>query len=94
MRKRSRLKTRKAKSRTATRRKARKGFTFVPAYCQNCGRDTAPPDKRGRRFTWMVHDRLWKQVGMKSDEHLCWECFERRLGRKVGALDLKWVARG
>jgi hypothetical protein len=38
----------------------------------------------------MVHDRLWKRVGMKSNEHLCWACFERRLGRKVGALDLKW----
>jgi hypothetical protein len=63
---------------------------FVPAYCYDCG---AAPLKRGKRITWMVHDHLWAQAGMQPDEHLCWKCLERRLGRKIDASDLQWVSR-
>jgi hypothetical protein len=66
---------------------------FVAAYCLDCGQDTAPPDKRGRVFTWEVHDYIWREAGMKPNEHLCWYCLERRLGRKITPLDLKWISR-
>ena len=65
---------------------------FVPAYCRDCGEDTAPPDKRGRRVTWKVDDRIWRKAKMKPHEHLCQRCLARRLGRELVFLDFQWVA--
>jgi hypothetical protein len=75
--------------------------------CKDCGCEVAPV-RDGKRFTWTVSDRTWKQAGMKaqgkrpigSGEFLCFHCLESRLGRKLTLADHKggyttfvWVSR-
>lgn len=41
---------------------------------------------------WMVVDALWRQyVGMPRGICVCYQCFEKRLGRKLTSADLKQV---
>jgi hypothetical protein len=38
----------------------------------------------------MVHDQLWEDFGV-GEGYLCWDCFEKRLGRKLQKEDLTEV---
>jgi hypothetical protein len=59
--------------------------------CKDCGCDVAPV-RNGKRRTWSVSDKAWKQAGMKTQgkrplgtgEFLCWECFVRRFESRMG----------
>lgn len=67
--------------------------------CKDCGREVAPVIN-GKRHTWGVSDKIWKQVGMKpqgrrpfgTGEFLCWKCletrFESRMGRPLEPLEI------
>ena len=50
--------------------------------CCLCGQDPGT--------TFMVNDELWKQVAKEhTKEIICWDCFERLLGRHIKSDDLK-----
>ena len=50
--------------------------------CCLCGQDPG--------MIFMVNDDLWKRVAKEhAKEIICWDCFERQLGRKITAADLK-----
>jgi hypothetical protein len=40
------------------------------------------------RYTWFVKDNLWRKQGLKADDFVCWTCFETRLGRPIGVMDM------
>jgi hypothetical protein len=62
--------------------------------CKDCGCEVSPV-RDGKRSTWTVSDRTWKEAGMKaqgkrplgSGEFLCLHCLESRLGRKLTLAD-------
>jgi hypothetical protein len=45
--------------------------------CTDCGADTEE-----LREYYMVHDRIWREAGMRRG-YLCIGCLERRLGREL-----------
>lgn len=54
-------------------------YDFV---CQDCQMNL----KSLAFVSFMVHDKLWKSLNLNGS--ICMSCFEFRLGRKVGLLDL------
>lgn len=39
---------------------------------------------------FMVHDDLWKSVAKENAKRvICWECFEKLLGRSLSSVDLR-----
>src|SRR5262249_10087370 len=59
--------------------------------CKDCGCEVAPV-RNGKRHTWGVNDKLWKQAGRKlqgkgpfgTGGFLWWTCFVARLESRRG----------
>lgn len=50
--------------------------------CLDCHIDT----RKEKSNFYMVHNHLWKEFGV-GDRYLCWDCFEKRLSRKLNKED-------
>lgn len=46
--------------------------------CPDCHIGT----RKDKSNFYMVHDHLWEEFGV-GEGCLCWDCFEKRLGRKL-----------
>ena len=57
---------------------------MIDSHCTDCAKDAFanPIDY------YMVTDLLWRKHGV-GDGMLCMGCFEKRLGRKLAAVDIK-----
>lgn len=51
--------------------------------CKDCGKNTRIDDKD----YYMINDVLWKIYGV-GEGMLCMDCMEKRIGRKLIAMDL------
>lgn len=58
-----------------------------PFPCGDCGIDTHIPVDGTVKNDYIVHNSLWNKYG-NGDGHLCWDCFEKRLGRPITGKDL------
>lgn len=54
-------------------------------FCSDCKIDT----RKNLKDFYMVKDHLWDEFGVGKGM-LCMECFEKRLGRKLGPSDLAY----
>ena len=56
--------------------------------------------QNGKRYTWSVHDAVWKKAEMRAEgrrplgkgEFLCVDCLQGRLGRELTFADLAYPA--
>jgi len=55
-------------------------------FCADCDVDTYVNEQ-----FYMLHDELWAQVAADVDTMLCLDCFEKRLGRPLHAVDFAQV---
>jgi hypothetical protein len=77
-------KRRKPKKKVTKKKLSRKWNSRAILWpCMDCGREIQPV-RDGKRVTWFVSDELWKSQGLTKNDLLCLECFEKRLGRKLG----------
>lgn len=60
--------------------------------CKDCRKYTVvyKDETRVRNEFYMVHDHLWRKVHKPGEkiQFLCFNCLEKRLGRKITAKDL------
>lgn len=55
---------------------------FWVEWCDGCGMEL-----QGGGESFMLHDRIWREVYPDGSGHLCVACFESRIGRRLGPDD-------